>query len=394
MDVLAISSELPWPTDSGGRLRSFHVLKAIAKSFSCRLIAPIRGDRRTDVSVLESHGLQVSPVPVPPRSKLAEAKRLAKARLRGEPYVLYARHDLPEMQRAVAAAMAEKPKLVWLDHLDSFLFHPHIHNAKSIIDLHNIYSLIPARLACETANPLKSAFFRVEAKRLARVEALAAAHCDAVMAVSKSEADYFQLLGAKRVVVAANGVDCAAFAKLSRNERKPLVLFLGTLNWGPNVGAAVALAREIFPQVRAAIPAAELAIVGRDPCAEVKALAGPGVTVYGSVPDVKPYLAEASLLAVPLDSGGGTRLKILEAFAAGLTVVSTAVGAEGIDAANGDEIAIAERPAMAAAIIALLKDESKRMHLAARAKLLAEQRYDWAGIGETCVQTIRDLINA
>ena len=144
-------------------------------------------------------------------------------------------------------------------------------------------------MAKEAANPLKKLFLRGEAKRLAAMER-AAMQCEAVVAVSESEASHFRKLGGANVIVAPNGVDCAAFEKLpaGRMHAKPAVLFLGTMNWGPNVSAAIALAKEIFPLVRGAMPDAELWLVGKDPCDEVKALAGPGITVAGSVPSVEP----------------------------------------------------------------------------------------------------------
>src|SRR5262249_33155974 len=156
-----------------------------------------------------------------------------------------------------------------------------------------------------------------------------------------------------------NGVDCAAYAELptGRPVNPPVVLFVGALAWGPNVSAAVFLAEQAFPKIRAARPDAMLLLVGKDPAPAVKALGRlPGVEVTGGVPSVRPYLAKASLLAVPLDSGGGTRLKILEAFAAGLPVVSTGVGAEGIAVIDGGDIVRAERPAMADAILRVLAD--------------------------------------
>ncbi len=130
-------------------------------------------------------------------------------------------------------------------------------------------------------------------------------------------------------------------------------------------------------------------MVGRDPPADLLALNGtPGIEVTGGVPDVKPYLLRASLLAVPLDAGGGTRLKILEAFAAGLPVVSTAVGAEGIDAQPGTHFALAERPAFADATAALLADRAEGVRMAERARELAHAAYDWRRIGRRMAEVV------
>ena len=384
--LLAITSELPWPLDSGGRLRTFHLQAALSRECDVRLIVPVLDEQRVHVETLRGHGITIIPVPVKPRTKLGELQRLIRSRRRGEPYVMYGRHDRDEVRAAVAREL-RPGDIVWLDHIDSLIYKP-VKN-KCVIDLHNIYSLIPERMAKETSNPLKRLFLHGEARRLTAMERRAMA-CDTVLAVSSSEAAHFRVLGTQRVIVAPNGVDCAAFAALpaGRMDAKPVVLFLGTLNWGPNVSAALHMARVIFPKVLATLPEAELWLVGRDPAAEVRACASTSVIVTGSVPAVLPYLKDAALLAVPLDAGGGTRLKILEAFAAGLPVVSTQVGAEGIDAIDGQHLVIAEREAMAAAIIRLLCDASRGAMLAEQARELALRTYDWARIGAIAVEAV------
>src|SRR5262249_35666471 len=152
----------------------------------------------------------------------------------------------------------------------------------------------------------------------------------------------------------------------------------------PNVTAAIFLAREVFPQVRRRFPDARLQIVGRNPPPEVQSLGAlPGVEVTGGVPDVKPYLRGAHLLAVPLEAGGGTRLKILEAFASGLPVGSTPTGCEGLQATHGEHLVIARREQFAEGVLAVLADPAWGSALAARARALAQSRYDWNIMGAT-----------
>jgi glycosyltransferase involved in cell wall biosynthesis len=134
-------------------------------------------------------------------------------------------------------------------------------------------------------------------------------------------------------------------------------------------------------------------IIGRDPPGDIAALNGSsGIEVTGSVPDVKPYLAEAAALVVPLDAGGGTRLKILEAFAAGLPVVSTAVGIEGIAAAGGVHFLQAERPNIAQAILDLVNNPERGKQLAEKARALSQAMYDWRQIGATAVDAISSAV--
>jgi glycosyltransferase involved in cell wall biosynthesis len=165
-----------------------------------------------------------------------------------------------------------------------------------------------------------------------------------VFAVSEQERSYFSNIGSSAVRLVPNGVDCSKFAELptGRTWTDPNVVFVGSLSWPPNVAAAQFLAREVHPRVLQRWPNARLTIVGRDPGPEVRALAaGQSVHLADNVPDITPYLADASLLAVPLATGGGTRHKILESFAAGLPVVSTPVGCEGIAAVDGRELIVA-----------------------------------------------------
>ena len=158
----------------------------------------------------------------------------------------------------------------------------------------------------------------------------------------------------------------------------------------PNANAAHFLATAVLPAVRQEIPDARLVIVGRDPGPDVLALAraGTGVEVAANVSDVTPFYRDANVLAVPLQSGGGTRLKILEAFAAGVPVVSTPVGCEGIDAINGRHLAIADRGDFATAVVRVLKTPQLASTLAQRARMLVRQQYDWSVVGAVACQAV------
>src|SRR5207247_2209260 len=147
----------------------------------------------------------------------------------------------------------------------------------------------------------------------------------------------------------------------------------------PNASTAAFLAPEVLPRVRRWFPEARLRVIGKDPPPAVQALAGlPGVEVAGAVPSMLPHLAEAAALAVPLTAGGGTRLKILEAFAAGLPVVSTPVGCEGIRADDGGHLLVAEGDQFPTALGELLSRPDLGARLAARARDLARSLYDWS----------------
>jgi glycosyltransferase involved in cell wall biosynthesis len=198
-----------------------------------------------------------------------------------------------------------------------------------------------------------------------------------------SEVDRERCLRARpgrRVLVVPNGVDCAAVRPGPvRGGGPSVLLFTGDMGFAPNVDAALLLASRIFPEVRRLHPDAELRLAGRNPDPRLLALRGPGVTVTGEVPDMTPHLHAATVYVAPHLTGAGTRTKLLEAMAAGLPIVTTRVGCEGIEATDGRELHIADDPpATVSAVLHLLANPPERQRLGAAARRLVEERYDWS----------------
>lgn len=390
--ALVITSQLPWPLNCGGHLRTFHLVRALARRFRVRLVTAISGDRTEGIEALEAEGISVLPAQVISQSNWREAVRAGAAAVRGEPYVVYRRHDRGPVRSVVKAAVAsESPDIVYMDHLDSFVFAPWLPPTATVIDLHNVYSVLIRRTAAEQRILGARLYLNREARHLEHIERRAVRSVDAVLAVSQADAAHYRAAGARSVSVVPNGVDCEALAGLpaGRLGTAPVILYLGTMSWGPNARAANFLAREVLPSVRAELPEACLKIVGRDPSSEIRSLASlPGVEVTGSVPDVTPHLREAKVLAVPLEAGGGSRLKIVEAFAAGLPVVSTPVGCEGLDVADGEHLLVAQRPRFAEALLSALRGDSLGVRLAEAARALAVEKYDWSAAGGTACNAV------
>ncbi|QJW98053.1 glycosyltransferase [Frigoriglobus tundricola] len=189
----------------------------------------------------------------------------------------------------------------------------------------------------------------------------------------------------RRVVVVPNGMDCAMFSDLDPAPDCPRLVMTGTMMEGPNSDGMAWFADRVWPEVLRAVPGAEFWCVGRDPCPPVLEAAQrhPGITVTGSVPDVRPYLARAAVSVAPVRYGTGTRLKILEAMAAGLPVVSTRLGADGLGFRHGRELLLADRAGdFANACIRLLTDAGARTRLGATGRR-SVQKYDWKAIYQT-----------
>jgi glycosyltransferase involved in cell wall biosynthesis len=182
------------------------------------------------------------------------------------------------------------------------------------------------------------------------------------------------------VDVVDNGIDRASYAGLINQGDPRRILFLGSLDYRPNQDAVATLLDRVFPAVRAQVPDARLVLVGRRPPSDLAARASraDGVELHADVPDVGPYLTGSGVLAVPLRIGGGSRLKILEAMAVGLPVISTRVGAEGLDARGGEHFTAADDPeAMADALVAVIRDPGPARAMAEKARALTWERYDW-----------------
>jgi glycosyltransferase involved in cell wall biosynthesis len=229
------------------------------------------------------------------------------------------------------------------------------------------------------------------------VERGAVSAADLVFAVSQADADHFTGIGAQALELVPNGVDCAVYDGLPTGRPQcasPVILYTGVLSWEPNAESARFLATSVLPEVRRRIPDAALAIVGRAPSEDLKMLNQlPGVSVHASVPSLLPYLERAHVVAVPLSSGGGTRLKILEAFAAGVPVVSTSIGCEGLQVADGRELVVAERDVFAQQVVALLTDTARAARLAAMGRGLVRRTYDWPVVGHTASTAVERLIH-
>jgi sugar transferase (PEP-CTERM/EpsH1 system associated) len=224
---------------------------------------------------------------------------------------------------------------------------------------------------------------QLDADRMRRYETAAVASSDHCVVVSEADAVLVrQLAPAAPMSVIPNGVDIDYFRPSPETAERPHLVFTGAMGWPPNADAMLYFGREILPCIQSRFPEVQLFIVGLHPPEAVKALGQqPHVHVTGFVADVRPYMADASVYIVPLRSGSGTRLKILEALAMGKAVVSTRVGAEGLDVVDGRHLLLADEPEeFAAAVCDLLQDPTRRQALGQAGRALVEADYDWKAI--------------
>jgi glycosyltransferase involved in cell wall biosynthesis len=266
-------------------------------------------------------------------------------------------------------------------------FAPELDELRWTVMAHNVESLIWRRYAEAEVNPVKRWYVRRQWWKFERFERWAYSAATAPVAVSRDDADLMrERFGVGRVEVVENGVAVDYFRPQRDVDRDPAkLLFLGSLDWRPNLDAAALLLDDIFPKVRAAVPSASLALVGRRPPEWLKARAAatPGARVFADVPDVRPFLATCGMLVVPLRIGGGSRLKILEALATETPVVSTRVGAEGLQLTPNRDLVVTETPAeMTGAILAAIRDPDELRDTAERGRLRVQARYSWGPLAD------------
>jgi glycosyltransferase involved in cell wall biosynthesis len=212
--------------------------------------------------------------------------------------------------------------------------------AKLVLDAHNVEAEIVERLA-GSAPRWQRRLLHWHAGRIRDLERELARQVDLVFTCSDKDADAFRAMGAKAVRVVPNAVPPLSTPLVAQRRD---VVFVGSLDWRPNADAAVVLAQEIWPRCRGLLPGARLILVGRNPPPHVQALQSPEVIVTGSVPSVQPWLDGAFATAIPLRAGSGTRIKILEAWAAGVPVVASRIAAEGLPYRDGHDLLLAEQP--------------------------------------------------
>ncbi|GMU08595.1 glycosyltransferase family 4 protein [Corallococcus caeni] len=385
--VLAILPYVPLPSDTGGTLRTLELVRALASRFELEVFAVHRtgNDAEGFKRWLGGLGVPASRLHLVdlPRVALGETLNSSRAFLRGTPltYVRFARQGLSDALRKVLTERGPFD-IIHFDHLHMAQLLPLARQlnpgAHLVIDEHNVESQVLARMAPLSA-PLLRPFLNWQFQRVERLERECVSQADTVLACSDVDAQQLRALGAKHVQVVPNGVKLPDFAP--REAMGDDLVFVGSMDWWPNEDAVLRLAREVWPLVSSDLSAGKLLVVGRSPPASVRALENERLVVTGSVPSVAPYLARALATAIPLRAGSGTRLKVLEAAAAGVPVVATRLAVEGLPVVEGQHVLLAESPQeFAAALRRLRQDPDLCSRLAQNARRMAES-FAWDGIG-------------
>ena len=385
MKILFLSPTVPFPLTDGGRIRVFNLLKQITQKSEVTLLTlETQSTDAEGVAELQQLGIQVHLVPSAPTLPRVSLGTLLKAFLRRQP-ITVARYDLSAYRQKFRELLAtETFDLVHYEMFHTAQLHTET-DLPGVLSQQNVDSAIWRRLCSETENPFYKFAYWTQQLAFQRYERVLSPKFEAVTCTSDIDAAVFQRHCADDVIeIIPNGVDVTHYLPDFTSEVPAHLIYIGSMDWYPNEDAVGFFADEVLPRIQERVPDVRFSIVGGNPSARVQKLAErEGVVVTGRVPEIKPYFAEATVFVVPLRIGSGTRLKILEALAMGKAIVSTSVGAEGLDLRDGEEVFIADEPAtFADAVTRLLTDVPLRRRIGKNGRTRVEQDYDWRSIGE------------
>lgn len=381
MEVLLLTQVLPYPPDSGPKVKTWNVLKYLARHHSVTLVSFVRGDQSAEVEYLRRYCRAVHTVPME-RAPLADGLALARSLTTGEPWMM-ARDDRAAMRALVDRLAAETHfDVAHADQLNMAQYAARVRGARTVLDAHNALWLLYKRLAATMGPGPRRLLLERDWRLLKAYEGRLVRDFDVVLAVSdEDEAALIEAAGAPRdITVIPIAVDTDELPVTARRPETRHLLHIGTMYWPPNIDGMWWFIREAYPQIRAARPDAVLDVVGSRPPQELLALNGPrhGVNVTGYVKDPQLYLEQAGVFIVPLRAGGGMRVKILEALARGLPLVTTSLGCEGIAVEHERHVLIADTPeAFAEACLRLLNDRALADALGRAGRQLIETTYDY-----------------
>lgn len=393
MRILFIANITPWPPRGGVHLRILNLMERVAAHHDVSIGCHAWNDAdRQGVADLNRRGIPATAGTVWWGSMWRHAVPGLKRALRGIPPDT-AQYQAPELHQLIREGNYD------LLHVEESNLAPYGESVPrnrrihKVITLHNVQFLQDRRIAQIESSLPRRMWKSGNARWMRSYEPRVARTFDRVITVSNDDRAHLQRQAPDlRVDVVPNGVATRDLTPLPPHRGRPALVFVGTLSYRPCVDGAIWLVREILPLLRQTHPDVDVRIVGKQPTAEVLALAGNGVVVAGEVDDVRPYYAHATLALAPLRAGGGSRLKILEAMALGRCVVSTTIGAEGLNVVPGEHLAIADDAAgFAAAIGRLLSDTARRDAMATAARHLVEAEYDWDDIAARQLAIYNDL---
>lgn len=398
--LLFLSQVLPYPPDRGVAIRTHHLLRILSQRFETHLLCFYRREAHEQHRVADcvasaptSDGATTHPIPQE-HSRFRFAWDHLRSLATQRPYT----HFLYE-SKAFAADLtrllsAEQFSLIHVDTLDLSRFLPRLPDVSVVCGHHNVEAELLRRRAAFTDNPFKSAYMRLQSELQRRELRRWAPRVTLNLTVSQHDCEVIRELAPDaRIEVIPNGVDVDYFRSSDRESGQKIV-FVGGTSWEPNRDAMEYFCMRVLPRLRQRLGDVSVTWVGRCHDQDRHRFSEEfGIELTGYVDDIRPYLEQASCYVVPLRVGGGTRLKILDAWAMGKAVVSTTVGCEGLDTVDGENILVRDGAAsFADAVVNVLRNRVLRRRLGRNGRRTAEDLYSWSSIGEKLLHRYESLV--
>lgn len=391
--ILQICPQLPFPPDTGGRIGIYEVTRHLAlRGHRITLVALVREFREAPGLERYSKVMQIGPID----TRSAKCGMVANL-FSTMPYTI-AKYQNAKASRALVDLVRHREfDLVYLDHLHTAYYGAAIMNFRRlpiVLREHNVETRIMERLYQNAANPVLRLWAYIQYERVRSYESRMCELFDRCLMMSDVDEDLIRRINPRvRTAVVPVGVDTDYFQPQKGQEDPYLMLFVGPMDWLPNVDGISWFCKEVLPLIAARVPEAKVLIVGRNPPPRIRNLASERVIVKGYVEDVRPYMARAGVVIVPLRIGSGVRVKILHAFAMAKAVVATSVGCEGIDAKHGEHLYVADtREAFAEQVAGLMSSQEERHRLGLAARGLVESKYSWSRIAERLEEVLLGVV--
>jgi polysaccharide biosynthesis protein PslH len=397
MKILWVKAGGLVPVDTGGKIRSYHILRELARKHEVTFFTFYAAHPDDAHPQLERLFRRVVcyPLRLPAPKSFGEGVFYARHLFSSRPYSI-AKYCQPQVARELhELVQTEAYDVIVCDFIFAAGIIPWETRCPKVLFTHNVEAMIWKRHYQVARNPIWKAVCWREQLAIARAERLYLEQADHVVTVSDIDRDFFtRFIDASKMTVIPTGVDLEHFRPSPGQGKPNLLVFTGSMDWLPNEDGVFYFIEEILPRIRRDIPETTVWIVGRRPSLRLETLAAKsqGVRVTGWVEDVRPYVHDASVYIVPLRVGSGTRLKIFEAMAMGKAVVSTSIGAEGLPVQDGKNIILADKPEeFARAVVTLLKDSVARGELGRAARQLVEREYSWACVAARFDAVLRTM---
>lgn len=388
MKILFLTPYVPYPLNNGGLIRVHHLLLNLGRKHDVTAICmePDNDAQAAGIKLFEAEGIKLETVPVANNQK-KERKRIYQllSLVSSKPYQ-YKQYHSAAMQKVISQHLKEGNYDLLMVEFSQMGYYQLDTNIPSYVDQHNVEYEIMHRTYQTEKSPLRKLLAYREWKKYFKQEIENCEKFTGCLTTSQRDADILQERSpGMQCHVIPNGVDSEFFQSDNPEIDPNMVLFTGTISYYPNTEGILWFYKNIWPLIKKKNPKATFCIAGKGPPPEVQSIADSdsSVTATGMVDDMRDYYNKAAVVVVPLRVGGGTRLKILEGMSMSKAIVSTSVGAEGIDHTNGEDILLKDTPEeFSTAVIAVMEHKALRQKLEVEGRKLVEAKYDWRAVSE------------